>query len=165
MKAITLVALLAVISSSIPAYASWDGTYTHSETVNGFLHVESDVVTGNTVVGTHTFDNGELFGSFMWTGSLSSTSEDIDWPAADLSGSGIRTNLGESNPFTITAGKLYLGDDNRYHLFWQSDETPLHPFMGWETFKVAAPVPEPESYAMLLAGLGLMGGIARRKQK
>jgi hypothetical protein len=26
-----------------------------------------------------------------------------------------------------------------------------------------APVPEPESYAMLLAGLGLMGGIARRR--
>ncbi len=29
----------------------------------------------------------------------------------------------------------------------------------------AAPVPEPESYAMLLAGLGLMGTIARRRSK
>ncbi|MBK7423787.1 MAG: PEP-CTERM sorting domain-containing protein [Propionivibrio sp.] len=28
-----------------------------------------------------------------------------------------------------------------------------------------APVPEPETYAMLLVGLGLMGAIARRKQK
>lgn len=28
-----------------------------------------------------------------------------------------------------------------------------------------APVPEPETYAMLLAGLGLMGGIARRRTK
>jgi hypothetical protein len=27
-----------------------------------------------------------------------------------------------------------------------------------------APVPEPESYAMLLAGLGLMGTIARRRK-
>ena len=27
-----------------------------------------------------------------------------------------------------------------------------------------APVPEPETYAMLLAGLGLMGGIARRRK-
>ncbi len=29
---------------------------------------------------------------------------------------------------------------------------------------VSAPVPEPETYAMLLAGLGLMGGIARRRK-
>jgi PEP-CTERM motif len=28
----------------------------------------------------------------------------------------------------------------------------------------AAPIPEPETYAMLLAGLGLMGGIVRRRQ-
>jgi len=31
-------------------------------------------------------------------------------------------------------------------------------------FRAIAPVPEPESYAMLLAGLGLMGVIARRKK-
>lgn len=31
--------------------------------------------------------------------------------------------------------------------------------------QIAAPVPEPETYAMLLAGLGLMAGIARRRKK
>ncbi|MGZ8251874.1 MAG: PEP-CTERM sorting domain-containing protein [Methylophilaceae bacterium] len=30
---------------------------------------------------------------------------------------------------------------------------------------VAAPVPEPETYAMMLAGLGLMGAVARRRTK
>lgn len=30
---------------------------------------------------------------------------------------------------------------------------------------MAAPVPEPETYAMLLAGLGLMGAIARRRNR
>lgn len=30
---------------------------------------------------------------------------------------------------------------------------------------VAAPVPEPEAYGMLLAGLGMMGAIARRRSK
>jgi hypothetical protein len=30
---------------------------------------------------------------------------------------------------------------------------------------IAAPVPEPETYAMLLAGLGLMGAVARRRSK
>lgn len=35
---------------------------------------------------------------------------------------------------------------------------------GNYTFTLA-PVPEPESYAMLLAGLGIMGFVARRRQK
>lgn len=30
---------------------------------------------------------------------------------------------------------------------------------------VTAPVPEPETYAMMLAGLGLLGGVARRRRK
>ena len=30
---------------------------------------------------------------------------------------------------------------------------------------VTAPVPEPETYAMMLCGLGLVGTIARRRQK
>ena len=31
--------------------------------------------------------------------------------------------------------------------------------------QIASPVPEPETYAMLLAGFGLMAGIARRRKK
>jgi hypothetical protein len=30
---------------------------------------------------------------------------------------------------------------------------------------VAAPVPEPETYAMMLAGLGLLGFMARRRKQ
>jgi len=33
------------------------------------------------------------------------------------------------------------------------------------TFSALAPVPEPETYAMLLAGLGLMGAVARRRKQ
>ena len=33
------------------------------------------------------------------------------------------------------------------------------------TYTFATPVPEPETYAMLLAGLGLMGFVARRRQR
>lgn len=35
---------------------------------------------------------------------------------------------------------------------------------NYHMFTIGAPVPEPETYAMLLAGLGLMGGIARRRK-
>jgi hypothetical protein len=31
--------------------------------------------------------------------------------------------------------------------------------------RITSAVPEPETYAMLLAGLGLMGGIARRRKQ
>jgi hypothetical protein len=31
-------------------------------------------------------------------------------------------------------------------------------------FLHAAPIPEPETYAMLLAGLGLIGAVARRRR-
>jgi len=39
--------------------------------------------------------------------------------------------------------------------------------IGMNAFEVAkvSPVPEPETYAMLLAGLGLMGGVARRRKQ
>lgn len=36
---------------------------------------------------------------------------------------------------------------------------------GFTTYAVAAPVPEPETYAMLLAGLGIIGAVARRRAR
>lgn len=38
-------------------------------------------------------------------------------------------------------------------------------FDGATVFAAAAPVPEPETYAMLLAGLAIVGGIARRRRR
>lgn len=38
------------------------------------------------------------------------------------------------------------------------------PYGGGGAYMGVFPVPEPETYAMLLAGLGLMGGIARRRR-
>jgi len=41
-------------------------------------------------------------------------------------------------------------------------ETNTVPYLG--AFSVTAPVPEPESYALMLAGLGLVGGMVRRRR-
>jgi len=43
----------------------------------------------------------------------------------------------------------------------QSDTAHL----SYGSFHVTSPVPEPETYAMLLAGLGLMGFVARRRKQ
>jgi len=43
---------------------------------------------------------------------------------------------------------------------WQ--EVPGHPTQDLAVF---APVPEPQTYAMMLAGLGLMGFVARRRKQ
>ncbi len=37
--------------------------------------------------------------------------------------------------------------------------------MAVKVESIAAPVPEPESYALMLAGLGVMGFVARRRRQ
>ncbi|MDQ5945187.1 MAG: outer rane lipase/esterase, partial [Pseudomonadota bacterium] len=52
------------------------------------------------------------------------------------------------------------------YLFWDSiHPTALgHRIIADAAFNVLA-VPEPETYALLLAGLGLMGAVARRRRQ
>jgi hypothetical protein len=62
----------------------------------------------------------------------------------------------------ITSGNVALGEG-------VIDGTPLGPdnvtdVVAMDDFLYAAPVPEPETYAMLLAGLGLIGAISRRRK-
>jgi hypothetical protein len=37
--------------------------------------------------------------------------------------------------------------------------------LGWDNFTFTTAVPEPETYAMLLLGLGLLGFMAQRKKE
>lgn len=43
--------------------------------------------------------------------------------------------------------------------------TFTHTSEDWHGFTVGAPIPEPETYAMLLAGLGLLGFVVRRRKE
>ena len=51
---------------------------------------------------------------------------------------------------------------NQAHAISTVDFTTLD-VIGWD-LKAAAPVPEPETYALMLAGLGVLGTIARRRR-
>ncbi len=79
-------------------------------------------------------------------------------------------------------------ENMKYDAYWLGTEYAPTPFAAWSFFTsygsqglstkeqpfyamavrtgdVLTPVPEPETYAMLLAGLALMGGIARRRNR
>ncbi len=68
-------------------------------------------------------------------------------------------------------GDTFTGTEYNGILRISGNFGPSHPLVfsvldaeGWHGFNVAA-VPEPETYAMMLAGLGLVGFMARRRRK
>lgn len=77
------------------------------------------------------------------------------WPGVANFASGASGTLS----FTTNA---YVGNNLNY-AYWTQNNYGNEHFTGFGTANVNA-VPEPETYAMLLAGLGLMGAVARRRK-
>lgn len=89
--------------------------------------------------------------SFRYTGSLPGTSaEDVKW-----------INLAQ--PLEMSTAQI----QNFQELFPMGNAHPVQPLDGriilTDVPGFAAPIPEPETYAMLLAGLALIGFMARRR--
>jgi len=69
-----------------------------------------------------------------------------------MNSAGHRANILDADWLGIGVGYVYVAGSDYGH-YWTQD------------FGTLAPVPEAESWAMLLAGLGLMAGIARRRSR
>ncbi len=75
--------------------------------------------------------------------------------------SGVSLSTGTLDEWTLSTGVLAAGS---YYL--QVDGSVLGSAGGKYSADIAlAPVPEPETYAMMLAGLGLLGFTARRRKQ
>jgi len=65
------------------------------------------------------------------------------------------------NVWTLTTNQLNAGN---YYLQVNGNLTTDRPASFSGTVSLAAPVPEPETYGMMLAGLGVLGYLARRRK-
>ena len=95
------------------------------------------------------------------TGSNASGSGSISWDFGDVFGGGQdRLTSGESVSWTQTFGSALNLQDPFVLLHVQN-------LQGGDSGKYvpATPIPEPETYAMMLAGLGLLGFVARRRRQ
>ena len=75
----------------------------------------------------------------------------------------------DANHYYYTADWTHLIKNGE--VFRMSTGDPVNTFSGWlmtghlEGIATLAPVPEPETYAMMLAGLGLVGFMAKRRRQ
>ena len=160
-----------------------NSAFVHSQFVEGTTSFEDiikfDIAKTSTL--TSAFNNLDLaldfgvFGKFalLKIGDLTAKLWSVD-PAAQA-GSGAKSTVESLGTiYSQSAGKTKAtASNNSFQLgagsYWLDITGNTNGLIGG-AYSVAlnaipAPVPEPETYAMLVAGLGLMGTIARRRSK
>lgn len=153
---------------ALTASSCWDGAEGHS--VNAINWAGS----GNGL-GIVSFLDGEHAGSFWWTNANSFLRDEL---AGHVDYAGSEQNpiinpLQASYSFNSGLTSQGLSDwDNSFHAFFlpvdgyiQIVDSSLRPGSAVAiATSVLSPVPESETYAMMLAGLALMGAIIRRRK-
>ena len=134
-----------------------DSIRTVTNNVNAFATAVNGVIGANDSVAVNN-------GSAAWAGKT--TFKDNPGGILGFSNAGTLAN----NSYDMGVGfmridALSLGSANSTYVPY-SDGSPVHVWVDTSdsTLHIAAAVPEPESYAMLLAGLGMIGVIARRRR-
>jgi hypothetical protein len=160
-KMLAAAAMLATTGSAMAL--TWDlGTLSTKQTTvfgNGFLWGQSftDVFTFNLA------DDGRSYG-----GTLELDFADkggISLSSLSLSGGSLVGSIFDFSPETFSFSNLLAGS---YSLTVSGKATGYGPVGYGGTIRaqaVAAPVPEPETIAMMALGLGVMGFVARRRKQ
>lgn len=135
-----------------------------TETAEAVFRADWSLAASVKVLGgyTNNIGRGDEINLFDGTGGLIDrlTYGDAVFPGT------VRTQNATGNPLsaadlaatTVTANWVLASAGDRFGSYVSTSGD-----IGNPGFYVAAPVPEPETYAMMLAGLALVGGIARRR--
>ena len=126
---------------------------------NGKLYIQEDPGNSSYIAKTWEYDPE----TGAWTQILKSDANRFITGAP-----GFLTQDEESSGIIDVTSILGRNDGKQYYLANMQAHygIPGELVEGGQLYLVAAPVPEPETYAMLIAGLGLVGAAAkRRKQK
>lgn len=132
-------------------------------------------ITNGTTTGTLTFDVGstQFFGSTtIWNYGTGCCGEGRSTKDLGISYSNdgvnytnftnVQLSQPQGNPF---AGETFGLNFNARYVQFGLNSNYGDSYTGLSEVKFTAAVPEPETYAMLLAGLGLMGAVARRRKQ
>lgn len=128
---------------------TWNSVYGSGGTYSG-------IFAGEEQLGTYSYTGGTFNGTTSCTGEVCAPRF---WDLALSSG---LVNDIQSGGYVSIHGAA--ADNNVTYLINQLTKPGAHPAIFITADAIAAPVPEPEAYAMFLAGLGLIGAISRRKK-
>lgn len=168
LKNLMLAAILATSASMAQAAASFStpttlaptatGTYAYFDTGlagsgNSFDDLLSFTVTAPGDLSAEVIGSGKFGFSFSLFELLSSTSSVL--ATGNIFAGGTKASFSTFDPsFSATAGNYFL------HIVGSGSGAPR--YTG--SVALTSPVPEPETYGMFLAGLGLMGFVAYRRK-
>lgn len=107
----------------------------------------------HTANGANWYFNGDSMG-------FAGLNDSIHQYTADVAGSGERDRLSWHTSGTDASNMVINGGWRSGSNIWLNSSTDWN-----RVVLVAAPVPEPETYALLLAGLGMVGTMARRRKQ
>jgi hypothetical protein len=185
MKRILIAAL--VVAASMEANAtpvSWElvdfqfndggaayGSFIYDSDTNQLSNIDIHTTAGSILNGRHFFSTAGVWGSTPEYGVLAFS----DTSGPDFTGAGwflIDANIDfNAFPGTIANQSLAVGAESFCinYSCWSAANEITNPGQSRNTISgylvASVPVPEPETYAMMLTGLGLVGFGARRKNK